>query len=126
MKRELGAIALLLLLLLTAAWNLSHADFLTGAIEKNLLRSERALQRGEAENARKAFDEAQTLWESARSYTGMFLRHPDADSVSDAFFELRELLLQGEREAAPAAYAKLRYHLATLDAMEHPSLATVF
>ncbi len=125
MKRETGAFALLLLLLLLSAWNLRRADFLTEAIGRNLNRAERALERGDESNALTAFDSAEELWRSARVYTGVFLRHPDLDGVSDAFFELRQLL-QNDPGAAPAAFDKLRYHLETLDSMEHLSLETVF
>ena len=51
MKREQAAVALLLLLLAIALWNVRRADFLTGQLEENLLRSERALSRGDREMA---------------------------------------------------------------------------
>jgi len=126
MKRELGAIALLLALVLGAAWSVRRTDFLTGQIDLSLTRSERALARGEADNALAALDNALSLWEDGRRFAGVFLRHPDADGVSDAFFQLRQLLLQGDDQAAPAGYAQLRFHLETLDRMEHLSLATIF
>ncbi len=126
MKREIGALSLLLALLLTAGWSVRRTDFLTGQIDLSLIRSERALKRGEEKAAQAALDNALSIWEDASVYTGMFLRHPDADSVSDAFFELRQLLLQGDAEAAPASYARLRFHLDTLDRMEHLSFGTVF
>ena len=125
MKREIGAIALLMALLLLSGWNLRKADFLTDAIGRNLTRAERALERGDEENALTAFDSAEELWRAARVYTGVFLRHPDLDAISDAFFELRQLL-QTDPGAAPAAFGKLRCHLETLDRMEHLSLETVF
>ena len=125
MKREAGALALLLTLLLLSAWNLRRVDFLTDAIGRNLDRAELALERGDGNNALVAFESAEKLWHSSHVYTGVFLRHPDLDSVSDAFFELRQLL-QNDPGAAPAAFDKLRYHLETLNKMEHLSLATVF
>lgn len=45
MKREAGALALLLTLLLLSAWNLRRVDFLTDAIGRNLDRAELALER---------------------------------------------------------------------------------
>ena len=126
MKRELAAAGLLLLLILAAAWNIRHADFLTGQIGLSLARSERAAQRGEYAPALAAAENAREIWRKARGYTSVFLRHPDLDSVSDAFFDLEELLLQRDGTALSSGYARLRYHLETLDWMEHLSLGTLF
>lgn len=124
MKKELGAILLLAALMLTAAWNIRHADFLIAQISLNLDRAERAAEREDYALARTAVTNALALWQNARGYTSVFLRHPDADSVSDAFFDLQELLL--EEEAAEAGFSKLRYHLDMLGKMERLSLGTVF
>jgi hypothetical protein len=126
MKRELAAAGLLLLLILTAIWNIRRADALTVQIERNLTRSERAAQYEEFDLARSAADNALALWQSAHNYTSVFLRQPDLDSVSDAFFDLRELLLQEDRTALAAGYERLRYHLEALDWMEHLSPGTLF
>lgn len=126
MKREIGAAVLLTALVLTALWNVRRADFLTDQIACNLDRSERAADRGDMETALTALDNAIALWDDEKVYTGVFLRHPDVDSVSDAFFELRELLLRKDAEAAPAALSRLRYHLDTIDFMEHLSVGTIF
>ena len=126
MKREQAAIALLLLLLAIALWNVRHADFLTDQLEENLLRSERALSRGDRDMALTALDNALNLWLRSRGYTGVFFRHPDVDATSDAFYELQQLLLQRDTDGAEAAYERLRYHLDMLDAMEHLSWGTVF
>jgi len=126
MKRELGALTLLAALILTAAWGVRRTDFLTDQIGLSLQRSERALERGEADNALAALDNALSLWEDGRGFAGVFLRHPDADGVSDAFYQLRQLLLQKDAPGAPAGYAQLRFHLETIDRMEHLSLDTIF
>ena len=126
MKRECAAAALLLLLMLTAAWNIRRADFLTAQIGRNLERSERAAGRGDFELARTAAENALALWQDARGYTSVFLRHPDLDGVADAFFDLQELLLREEQEALAAGYGRLRCRLETLDRMEHLSLGTLF
>ncbi len=126
MKRELAAAGLLVLLILAAVWNIRHADFLTDQIGLNLTRSELAAQRGEFPLARTAAESALTLWRNARGYTSVFLRHADLDGIADAFYDLQELLQKEDREALGAGYARLRYHLETLDWMEHLSLGTLF
>lgn len=126
MKRELGAMALLMALVLVALWNMRRADFLVGQIDMNLVRAEHALESGDFDRALSAVDYGLSLWNSARGYTSVFLRHADVDSVADAFHDLRELLMQRSADAAPAGFARLRYHLGTTDRMEHLSLGSVF
>ena len=126
MKREMAAILLLLLLVMIAGWNIRHADFLTEQIGLNLNRAERAVERDDLELARTAAGNALTLWREARAYAGVFLRHPDVDNVTDAFYDLQELLLREDRQALSAGFGRLRYHLETLDWMAHLSLGTLF
>lgn len=126
MKREYVAAALLLLLILCAAWSIRRTDFLTDQISLSLTRSERAARQGDYPLAVKAAENALALWRGARGFTAVFLRHPDLDGVADAFYDLQEVLLQRDRPALEAAYARLRYHLETLDWMEHLSLGTLF
>ena len=126
MKWEHGALLLLLALMLIAAWNVRHADFMTDQIGETLLRSEHAAQRGEYDLALTNVRSAFALWRKARVYTGVFLRHADIDRVTDAFHELISLLQQEEQTALSSGFARLRYHLRTLDLMEHISPETVF
>ena len=126
MKREHGALLLLLALMLLAAWNVRHADFMTDQIGETLLRSEHAAQRGEYEIALANVKSALRVWRDSRGYAGVFLRHSDVNDVTDAFYELISLLHQEEAAALPSGYARLRYHLRTLDRMEHVSAETVF
>ena len=126
MKREMAAILLLLLLVMIAGWNIRHADFLTEQIGLNLNRAERAVERDDLELARTAAGNALTLWREARAYAGVFLRHADVDNVTDAFYDLQELLLREDRQALSAGFGRLRYHLETLDWVEHLSLGTLF
>ena len=126
MKREYGALALLTLLMLTALWSIRRTDFLTEQIALCLERSERALEREDANTALAALDGALELWREQRNYVSVFLRHSDVDSVSDAFFTLREKLLDRDAAGIAGAFSQLRYRLETVDAMEHISLAAVF
>ena len=126
MKRELAAAALLLLLILTAVWAIRQTDFLTAQIGLSLDRSERAARRGDFGLAQTAAENALALWRDARGFTSVFLRHPDLDGITDAFFDLQEILQERDKQALEAGYGRLRYHLETLDWMEHLSLGTLF
>lgn len=125
MRRELAAAVLLLLLIAGALWNLRCADRLTGRVADSLDRAEQAARQGDYESALQALEAARAHWDSRRAYTRVFFRHPDLDGLQDAFSALEQLLRQ-EDASWPAALRLLRYHLETVDEMEHVSLGTVF
>ncbi len=126
MKREWIAAGLLSLLIGAAALNIIRADRLLEQIGVNLNRAESAALRRDFETAAVCFDNGFSIWRDARSYTNVFLRHPDVDAAADAFYDLQQLLLQKDRDALPAAFARLRYRLEIIDYMEHPSVGTIF
>ena len=126
MKREWLAIGLLSLLVAGAALNIVRTDQLTSLVKTSLAHSENAARAGDFDTALLSFDNGLSVWQDARSYTSVFLRHPDVDAAADAFYELRQLLLQKESAALPAAYQRLRYHLDMIAYMEHPSAGTIF
>ena len=125
MKRELCAAGLLLLLAAGSLWHLHRADSLTRQVSESLDRAEQAARQDDYEAALSALAEARRIWKDAQVYTQIFFRHPDLDALQDALSALEQLLRQ-EDEAWPAALELLRYHLETLNRMEHVSPGTVF
>ena len=125
MKREFWAAGLLLLLAAGSLWHLRTADGLTDRVENSLGRAEQAARQEDFEAALAALQEGRHTWQGSGVYTQIFFRHPDLDSLQEAFAALEQLLRQEDR-AWPAALELLRYHLETLDRMEHVSLGTVF
>ena len=125
MKKELTAIGLLLLLLLSAFLNVRHIDNLIEGVQARLTCSESAAEREDAEEALTALAGALELWESHRGYTGVFLSHRDLDSLYDAFSQLEEKLRQEDFQAAAAGYSRLRYYLQDLSSLEHLSFGSV-
>ena len=77
------------------------------------------------EAALAALREGRQVWQASSVYAQIFFRHPDLDSLQEAFAALEQLLRQEDR-AWPAALELLRYHLQTLNRMEHVSPGTVF
>ena len=125
MKRELWAALLLLLLIAGAVWNVRSADVLVNTVEQSLHRAELAASRGDFDLARAALQNGREVWNRHSLYTRIFFRHPDLDSIQDAFFGLEQLFLQKDA-GWPAALAQLRYHLRTVDEMEHVTLGAIF
>ena len=124
MTRELAAGALLLLLMAGAWWNIHAVDTLTGDILAGLDTSQAAEEQGDHLTAQAALAKALNRWLEADSYTHIFIRHAEIDSTADAFYELQAQLLAGEGDSS-AAYDKLRYHLDSIQRMEHPSLGSI-
>ncbi len=126
MKKEIGALLLLAVLAAVSVWNIHRADELTGDIKEHLALSEKALLSGDRDYASEQLEAALRIWLSARSYTQVFLRHPELDSTSEVFYETIQDLRAGETRGLSAGFERLRYHLDCLAAMEHVSLGSVF
>ena len=125
MSRECAASLLILLLVLGAWWNIAAVDSLSDDMLSRLERSEQAALAGDSAQALELLDSALELWLRADSYTHIFIRHSEIDSTADAFYELRQLLLSEDLESCGAAYGKLRYHIISIQEMEHPSLGSI-
>lgn len=125
MKREYAAAALLVLLALAAGWNIRQTDRLTGGILAALDSSRQAYRLGDMQEAMAAADEGLQRWLEADSYTHIFIRHSEIDSTADAFYELKQQLSSGGDGDCAAAYDKLRYHLLSIQGMEHISLGSI-
>ena len=126
MKREIFAVVLLVALAAASVWNIRREDRLIGEIEEHLALSEKAVLAGDPDYAEQQLKAALRIWLSARNYTQVFLRHPELDETSDVFYETLHSLQGRETAALSAAYARLRYHLDSISAMEHVSLGSVF
>lgn len=126
MKREIAAVLLLAALFGASFWNNRRLDALTNEVKQHLALSEKALRADDRDRAEAELDAAARIWTAAAHYTHIFLRHPELDNVSDAFFALRQGLLAGDGLELGAAFDLLRYHLECIDSMEHVSLGSVF
>ena len=118
MKKEIFAIALLVLLFTASLFNIWYFDDLTFRIEEELSLSRVQLASGDVPMAREHLEKALNMWLDADGYTHIFIRHPEIDSTADAFYELGQALEENS-ESCRAAYDKLLYHLESIRTMEH-------
>ena len=125
MKKEWIAAILLALLFAAALLNIACLDRLIGRIGEDVAHAQDLAGRGDFLAAEAALDTAIERWIAANSYTHIFIRHPEIDSTSDAFFELKELLAEENADGFPSAFDKLMYHLNSIDEMEHIRLGSV-
>ena len=125
MKREMAAAALLLTLFGASFLNLRYLRGFTGELAGTVESSRAAFEDADYGRAEALLRGALSSWEGAEGYTHIFIRHSEIDSTADAFYELREVLLAEELEGCDAAYGKLRYHIISIQEMEHPRLGSI-
>lgn len=127
MKKELCALALLLMLAGGAAVNVRRVKNLTAELTTLADRAEIAAMHGEYGAARDYMEDAIALWEKNDRYTHIFISHTETDTAADCFFEAEGAINEdAEREELRAAFDKLRYHLESLTDMERVTLASIF
>ena len=62
----------------------------------------------------------------ADSYTHIFIRHPEIDSTTDAFYELLDSVSAGDIKTTQGAFEKVEAHLASIAGMEHITIGSIF
>jgi len=125
-KREFAAVFVLAVIILLSIWNLNKIDSLTDRIIVLLSKSQTYADNLNTKEALKSLNDGLEIWLDADRYTHIFIRHSEIDSTTDAFFELKESLMGEDPISTRAAYEKLRYHIESIDEMEHPSLGSIF
>ena len=126
MRREIPAVLLLSALILGSVVSARHMDVLSTEIASFLAESQSFAERGDRERAADAAEKALTLWLDAYHFTSVFLRHSESDGLCDALCELLSAIGQDEPDALSYAYAKVLYHLESIDKMEHAGSGSVW
>ena len=125
MKRELIAIALLILMLGFLFGNLRILDGLVEEVAGALCHSAAAWERGDRQLAVSEMETAMEAWHSAAEYAHIMLRQGEIDAVSDAFIDLSAALREGEGKSTEA-YLRLFYHLDSIERMDALRLSSIF
>lgn len=126
MKKTVFALSLLILLALLSLWNLRHLRTLTGELCRSVEEAQHYAQEEEFDRAEVALDRALSRWLRSDGYTHIFIRHSEIDAATDIFYDLREALLNEDREGAETEAEKLLYHLKSIYTMERISVKSVF
>ncbi|MBQ7737189.1 MAG: DUF4363 family protein [Oscillospiraceae bacterium] len=125
MKKALLAGLLLAMMLGASFWNIRHLDVFTDELEKLVLCSMEEAGNGDGQKARETLQTALERWNGSETYIQVFIRHSEADAVSDGFYDVFYALDNGD-ENVDAAYEKLLFHIRGIDSMEHITLKSVF
>ena len=126
MKKELFALALLLLILVGNVWNQHRLETLTSSLDTLVEEAYASARNGLWQQAAHAAQEAEAQWTDADLYTHIFIRHTDIDALNAAFCDYRGALAGRDEGDIIASYLRLTAGLRSLLAMEKLSAGSVF
>ena len=126
MKKELVAIALLLLILIGNIWNRQRLDKLIGELDGLTEAAYASTQGADWTAAEDAARSAEEAWSGARTYTHIFIRHTDVDTLTAAFCDYRGAIAGRDDGDILASYLWLKAGLRCLRDMETLSAGSVF
>ena len=124
-KKEIFALSLLFVLIGAAVWNLIYLHGMAESLRSDVSLSRECAEAEEYDKAAEALENALDTWLSAESYTHIFIRHSEIDSTTDAFYELKEALLN-EDPGCAGAYDRLIYHIDSIEGMEQFTFGSIF
>ena len=119
MKKEIAAVCILVFIFAASLVNVRIFGGVAASLTEEIGAVRLAAERGDWDEAETKLLACTDHWNSLHGYTHIFIRHPEIDSTSDAFYELRQALAEQNAEGYPSALEKLCYHLHSIDEMEH-------
>lgn len=125
MKKEIFAAALLIALSVGSVINLNYLRDCTGAVTAGIDAACEFAQAGRWDSAVSSAEKAEKTWSSASVYTGVFIRHTEADGVSDAFFDFLGAVYGKDSASVRRAGLILKKRIRGLYEMERPSLGSI-
>ena len=126
MKKEICAIAILLMLILGSLANLIHLNDL---MEQINLHADYSALYCSLEDYKAAYEEttkALQLWNISDKYTQIFIRYTDVDTVYDLFFDLLKAIENREKSEAIYLVKELKQRTESIMDTEKLSLEGVF
>ena len=125
MKKEIGAILALAILFSCSIYNIHYMDNLAETMLIHVDTSRKRAESGDFGQAEAELRQAIDLWSASQGYTHIFIRHPEIDSATDAFYELLSDIISQDFEAAQGSYEKAAAHIRSIAAMEHLTLGSI-
>ena len=123
--REILALVLIILLVFASVWNINSVEKLSQDIQSHLNSAKEAIVSENPDAAYEAIDKALSRWLNAEKYTHIFIRHPEIDSCSDVFYDLKEAIFSSEATEIQAIISKLCYHLNSIADMEKVRIGSI-
>ncbi|MBO4330464.1 MAG: DUF4363 family protein [Oscillospiraceae bacterium] len=126
MKKELSAAVLLIALSAGSAINLGVLHRLTLEISARIDAACAYSRAGQWDEAVSEAEEAERTWSASKGYTSVFIRHSEADGVSDAFYDLLGAIYGRDPAAVRRSSLLLKNRISSLYDMEKPTLGSIF
>ena len=126
MKKELFALALLLLILVGNVWNQHRLETLTSSLDTLVEEAYASARNGLWQQAAHAAQEAEAQWTDADLYTHIFIRHTDIDALTAAFCDCRGAIAGRDEGDILGSFLRLSAGLHSLLDMETLSAGSVF
>ena len=114
MKRTVAAILILLVLTAGSLLHIRKMNRLIDSIIEKTEVSRSAHEKGDLTLAEKALNAAIRHWNSADTYTHVFLDHDKIQQIDDGFFDILASLPSDRKTEAETAYCRLLEKLAEL------------
>lgn len=125
MKKMYLGVLILAVLLCAAVYNMHYLDKKMDRLLAYVDTAGALAGQGDFDGACALLSEAIDYWDGMDSYTNVFIRHSEADSALDAFYDCLGCMQSGSGDY-PASLEKLREHLRGIVRIEHPSLGSIF
>lgn len=125
MKKEIIAVAALVILLGLSVFNIYHMDNLAQELLIHVDASQNFAENGDFDSAEEELRKAIDLWAASDGYTHIFIRHPEIDGATDAFYELLSDVRSGDLEASVGSYEKVQAHIKSIAGMEHITIGSI-
>lgn len=124
MKKEIIAIAILIIIPVAAVLNLNYINKVTHGLMAELDEAKECMSSGNVEEAEKLVSESLQKWLAKDQYAELYLRHDEVSHVTTSYFQL--LAGVERRDATPAMFEAVVESLDGLAEIEHPKLSSIF
>jgi hypothetical protein len=118
-------VLLLALLFGGALYNIHYMDRLALTLTDELEDARADVGAGDFVSAEKKVRSAIDLWMSSDGYTHIFIRHPEIDSATDAFYELLSDVASKDAPSSVGSFEKVEAHLQSIATMEHVTIGSI-
>ena len=108
-----------------ALYNIYYMDSLAETLIVSVEDARKSADAGDFNAAETELRGAIDLWMGSDGYTHIFIRHPEIDSATDAFYELLSDVKSGDSKAAVGSFEKVEAHLKSIAGMEHITIGSI-
>ena len=125
MRKELAALAILAILFTGSVINIRYMDDLSESLITEVEYARSLAGAGDYDRSEAIIKDAINCWNVHDGYTHIFIRHPEIDSATDAFYELYDSVSEHDVSRAQGAFEKVEAHLSSIASMEHITVGSI-